>query len=55
MAPLATGGLVLGFLQAAGSVSYNEILFEFLFRWISLLVALVFGGDSSNFTDGLTV
>lgn len=42
----------MGLLQGFSSISYNEILFEFLVRWLSILVAVLFGGDLSAFNSG---
>ena len=48
VARLATGGLLLGLLQGVAGISYNDVLFEFLLRWLSVLAAVLFGGDLSN-------
>ncbi|GMU84211.1 MAG: hypothetical protein IT450_07910 [Phycisphaerales bacterium] len=50
--PLLVGGTTLGLIQGLGQINYNSLLFQFLGTWINILVALIFGGDLSNFNNG---
>ncbi|MFO0839507.1 MAG: hypothetical protein U1D55_13405 [Phycisphaerae bacterium] len=48
IAQLASGAVVLGLFQATGAIDFNNILVNFLARLLSLIVALLFGADSSQ-------
>ena len=54
VARLAGGGIALGLLLGFSAVSFNEILFEFLLQWFSIIAAVLFGGDLAdlNFFGG---
>ena len=54
LARVAVGGVLFGFLQGVGGISYNDVLFEFLLRWISVIVGVLFGGDTSSLTNSGT-
>jgi|GEM_PF-6311676 len=44
---LAPGAALLGLLQAANMIDFNQILFQFLAQFLSLFVAVLFGNTSS--------
>lgn len=48
LARLSVGGATFGIINAAGDVNLNQVLFEFLIQWLSVLVALLFGADPGN-------
>lgn len=45
LVPVMYGGVTLGILQAVSDVNFNNIWFNFLTTLLSLLVALLLGGD----------
>jgi hypothetical protein len=49
----ASGGLMLGILQAIGLMNFNQIFFEFLSQFLSLLTRALLGGDPSLFGLGI--
>jgi hypothetical protein len=49
----AGGGLMWGILQAVGLINFNQILFEFLSQFLSLLTRALLGGDPSLFGLGI--
>lgn len=50
--PLCYGGVTLGLLQAIPQIDFNGILFQFLNTLISLLVAILVGGDAGDAGGG---
>lgn len=49
----ASGGVMLGILQAIGLINFNQIFFEILSQFLSLLARALLGGDPSLFGLGL--
>lgn len=45
---VANGGLMFGLLQAFGMVNFNNILFEFLLTFATLLVTALLGADPTQ-------
>lgn len=44
---LATGGVTLGILQGIYGISWNDVWFEFILTWITAIIQIFVGGDSS--------
>lgn len=49
----ASGGLMLGIIQAIGLVNLNQLFFEFLAQFLTLLTRALLGGDPSLFGLGI--
>jgi len=45
---VAVGGVLFSIPQAFSAVDFNQIWFQFLATFLSLLVRLLFGGDVSD-------
>ena len=48
---LATGGMTLGILQGVYGISWNDVWFEFLLTWISVIIQVLVGGDTSTLNN----
>lgn len=48
LAPLISGGISLGVLQAIEGIDFNAIWFQFITLVLSTFVSLFFGGDVSQ-------
>ncbi len=46
--PVLAGGVMLGVLQAAMGIDWNSLLFQFILTWISVLINVLMGGDTSS-------
>jgi hypothetical protein len=44
---LATGGVTLGIVQGIYGISWNDVWFQFLVTWISAIIQVFVGGDTS--------
>lgn len=44
--PLLAGGVTLGILQGVGAIRWDLVWTQFFSTWLSVLVRVLFGGDS---------
>lgn len=44
LAALASGGVLFGWLQAAGAIDFNQVFFELVLGIINAIVGALFGG-----------